>query len=335
LLKIRKIYNYLALFSILTFILYAHPPTAMVLLTILGFYFLLNLKNKEKSLKILLVMTVSILVSLPNYLPEIQKKGLGAIQFNFWIYLKEIPFIYGILPTFFFVLGFYFLSQSKSKEVWALLLSTIFLIVIIVLFARFGLNWLIPYQRTYIPLFLLMSIIASVGYSKLLEIKKPFKNLGTILLFILLIATAYFAIDRNLKTPYYHLINDKDYESFLWIKENSEEDEIVLLDPWKARAFPAIAERRVYAVMPFGPEPKYLELVDNARKFFAQNCKNTTFLIENNISIVYSSTECKNNDLIEVRKNIYILKYFLTTKTEGSKNKIAEEAVATEAPINP
>ncbi len=313
LLKIKRIYNYLALFSILTFILYAHPPTAIVLLIILGIYFLLNFFSKDKEarerLKFLFLTTfLSVLVSIPNYLPEIQKKGLEAIKFDFWIYLKEIPSVYGTIPTIFFVLGFYFLSHFKNKEVWSLLLSSIFLILIIVLFARFGLNFLIPYQRTYIPLFLLMSIIASFGYSKLLEIKKPFKNFGLFLLFICLTLTAYFAIKRDLKTPYYHLINDKDYENFLWIKENSEPNAIVLLDPWKARAFPAIAERKVYAVMPFGPNKEYLKLVENAYRFFAQKCTNTTFLIENNISIIYSPVKCQNDDLIEVKENIYILK---------------------------
>jgi hypothetical protein len=310
--NLKPIFNYLALLSITTFILYAHPPTAIALLTTLGIYSLSNFFSKDKKSKnkakiLFLIISFSILLSLPNYLPEIQKKGLESAKFSFWIYLKEIPYIYGFIPTTFFILGFYILSQTKSKGFWTLLLSSLFLIFNISLFARFDLNYLIPYQRTYIPLFLLMSIIASVGYSKLLEIKKPFKNFGKILLLILLIETIYFSVERNIKTPYYHLISDKDYENFLWIKGNSKEDEIVLLDPWKARAFPAIAERRVYAVMPFGPDEKYLKLVDNANKFFAQKCLNTTFLIENNISIVYSPVKCENENLREVKENIYFL----------------------------
>ncbi|MEM5829573.1 MAG: glycosyltransferase family 39 protein [Candidatus Aenigmatarchaeota archaeon] len=306
--NLKPIYNHLALFAITTFILYTHPPTAMVLLTILGFYLLLNLKNKQKAKEILSVLIASILFSLPNYIPEIQTKGIKAVQFNFWFYLREIPSLYGFLPTGSFILGFYFLAKTKSKEIWALLLTSLTLTLNIFLFVRLNLNWLIPYQRTYIPLFLLMSIIASFGYTKLLKMEKPFKNFGSALLLISLVATSFLAIERNLKTPYYYLIDDEDYENFLWIKENTREDTIVLLDPWKARAFATIAERRVYSVMPFGPDEKYLELVDNAYKFFKQNCTNTSFLVENNISLVYSPVKCQNENLVNLKGNIYFFK---------------------------
>ncbi|MCK5030513.1 MAG: glycosyltransferase family 39 protein, partial [Thermoplasmatales archaeon] len=45
--KIKTVYNYLLLFATTTFVLYAHPPTAVALLTILGFYFLLNIFSKN------------------------------------------------------------------------------------------------------------------------------------------------------------------------------------------------------------------------------------------------------------------------------------------------
>jgi hypothetical protein len=80
-----------------------------------------------------------------------------------------------------------------------------------------------------------------------------------------------------------------------------------LLDPWKARAFPFIAEREVYAVMPFGPVEKELKKVDEARVFLAENCTDKQFLIENNISIVYTDKPC---NLTKVKENIY---YFSTS----------------------
>jgi hypothetical protein len=308
--KWKKLYNNLCLLIITTFILYAHPPTAMVLLTILGFYLLANLiqkdrKSKEKAKLLFLTIVFAILISLPNYIPEIQRKGLESARFNFWIYLREIPYIYGIIPTIFFIVGFYYLSQTKNKEHWSLLLTSVFLAFTIFLFARFGLNYLIPYQRVYIPLFLLMGIIASHGFAKLTEIKKPFKNLGMILLVMALISTTCFSVARNLKTPYYHVIDEKDYQKFLWIKDNTDKDAIVLLDPWKARAFTTIAERQVYAVLPFGPNDQLMQIVNNANEFLQQNCTDTTFLIENNISVVYSS-ECQNDNLTKVNDNIFL-----------------------------
>ena len=78
-------------------------------------------------------------------------------------------------------------------------------------------------------------------------------------------------------------------------------------DPWIARALAPIAERRVFAVMPFGPVEEQLELVQNAYNFFDENCTNTTFLINNNITVVYTTGNCENEDLIQMRENIYFL----------------------------
>jgi hypothetical protein len=311
--KIKTLYNYIILFIITTFLLYAHPPTAMVLLTILGFYFLLNIfsknnESRQKAKYLFMTLLPSVIISLPNYLPAIQEKGLETIKFNFWVYLEGIPFIYGILPTAFFIIAFYFLIKTDKKEIWSLLLTSIFLILNVFVFTASGLSYLIPYQRTHIPLFLLMSIIAGYGFTRLLEFKKPSQKVGVILLIICLIATAGFAIDRNVNTSYYHLIDDSDYDNFLWIKNNSSKNATILSDPWKARALAPIAERRVYAVIPFGPVEKEMVLVNNAYNFFAENCTNTTFLLENNIMVVYTSVNCQNQDLVQMRENVYFLK---------------------------
>jgi 4-amino-4-deoxy-L-arabinose transferase-like glycosyltransferase len=164
LIKIKTSFNYLLLFIIATFLLYAHPPTAVALLTILGFYFLLNVfsKNnecKQKAKFLFITILLSTILSLPNYLPEIQNRGLESITFDFWVYLQEIPLIYGILPTIFFIIGFYFLTKTEKKETWCLILTAIILILNVFLFTRSGSSYIMPYQRTHIPLFLLMSII--------------------------------------------------------------------------------------------------------------------------------------------------------------------------------
>ena len=253
-------------------------------------------------------MLFSIIISLPNYLPEIQKRGLESVTFDFWVHLQGIPLIYGILPTIFFIIGFYFLTKTEKKETWCLLLTSMVLVLNVFLFTRSSSSYIMPYQRTHIPLFLLMSIIASHGYMKLLEIRKPHQKLGVILIVICLIATTGIAIERNTNTSYYHLIENKDYENFLWIEENSPPNATILSDPWKARALAPVAMRRVYAVMPFGPVEEQMKLVNNANDFFAENCTNTTFLIDNNITVVYTTGNCQNQDLIQVRNNIYFLK---------------------------
>ena len=162
--KIKKLYNYILLLFITTFLLYTHPPTAITLLTILIFYFLLNIFSKKDECKqngkILLVTIIfSIILALPNYILEIQKKGLESITFNFWVFLQGIPIIYGIIPTVFFIIGLYFLARTEKKETWSIILALLVLIINVLIFNISGLNYILPYQRTYITLFLLMSII--------------------------------------------------------------------------------------------------------------------------------------------------------------------------------
>lgn len=293
--------NSLCVFSILTFLLYSHPPSAVALLLIISTYFLLNIfSNTKKAKRIFLIVLLSVLISLPNYVQTIKQKGVESLKFNFWIWLKEIYFIFG-MPTLFFILGAYFLT-NKNLESLTLVLSSIFLIFLIVLFARFKISILIPYQRIYIPLFFLMNVIASYGIIKIYEIKK----IGKFLFLMLLLSSIYFCVVRNVTTPLYKLIDERDYKNFLWIKQNTPKNITAILNPMKARAFCTIAERKVYAVMPFGPSEKELKKVSLAINFLKNHCRNTTFLIENNISLVYHPL-CKNENLVKIKDNIYFL----------------------------
>jgi hypothetical protein len=309
--KIKQRYQYLFLYIIITFILYAHPPTAMVLLFFLGFFllliFIMNDKDQKKHGLFILIITIfSCISALPNYIIEIQTSGISSISFNFWVFLNEIPYIIGFLQTLFFVLGFYYLTKFKSKKIWSILLTTIFLLINIVLFANLGINYFLPYQRTYVPLFLFMILIAAYGYTRIPKFNPEYKHVLTIVLLCLLVGTIVEGISRT--SAYYEIIDETDYENFLWIKNFSSKEDIVLCDPWKARAFAPIAERTVYAVVPFGPTEKYINLTQNANEFLENNCRNTTFLLDNNISIIYTrGYQCHNPDLKQVKDDIYVI----------------------------
>ena len=83
--KIKQRYQYLFLYIIITFILYAHPPTAMVLLFFLGFFLLLIFIMKDKNQKkhglfIMIITIFSCISALPNYIIEIQTSGISSIK---------------------------------------------------------------------------------------------------------------------------------------------------------------------------------------------------------------------------------------------------------------
>jgi hypothetical protein len=311
--KIKPLYNYTMLCLIITFLLYSHPPTSLVFLIILVFYVILKLLSKQNGDKRIALNTIlsiffSILLSIPNFMFQIAQRGISTFTFDFWVNISGIPVLYGIIPTFFFIIGFYFFIKMNRKENLSLILTAFILIINILIFSIIGTNYFLPYARTHIPLLLIMSIIAGYGYLKVWGFFKSKKKIGSVIIVLLLIITTSISIHQNINTDYYQIIDLEDYTNFLWIKENTPNNVTILSDPWKARALATIAERRVYAVMPFGPDEDQLKVVDSAVNFLQKNCSDTLFLIRNNISVVYTKNNCQNQHLVELTDNIYFLK---------------------------
>ncbi|MDE1767106.1 MAG: glycosyltransferase family 39 protein [Thaumarchaeota archaeon] len=318
---LKPLYNYIGLFLVTVFLLYSHPPTALVLLIILFIYALFLLLSKVKSDRklskyLIAVIFASVIVALPNYVPYLGQRGLGGISFGLPVTVGPVFLVYGILQSLFFVVGIYVLIKASgrskfSKEVWSLLATAVVLFGIIILFIWFKVNYLLPYQRVFMPLFLIMSIFAASGYLSLLRLNRAKGlRLGSILLAVALIATIYLSIHEDVTTPYYHLITQQDYLNFLWIRANYPSSSIAIMNPYTARAFTPITGMRVYAVEPFGPSAAYTPLLSNESAFFAQNCSDTSFLRANNISIVYTdNATCVNSNLTLVHNGTYVLNY--------------------------
>ena len=77
-----------------------------------------------------------------------------------------------------------------------------------------------------------------------------------------------------------------------------------VLDPWKATAFAAITEKKVFTRIHAFPKPSD----DEADAFLEDGCSDTAFLKDNGISIVYTRESCDNPALTLVREGVYLLK---------------------------
>jgi hypothetical protein len=296
----KKIRDYIILSLINIFIILTHPPTAILVNLLLFFYLLLNIKtNKKKSKLIFLSLLMPFAIGLFRLLSLVKISGLEILTYTFWVWLKEIPYLFGYIQTAFFILGFYLLAKHGKKEDWTILFSITSFLILIFFYIQTGWLPLFSYHRIYMSLFILMVLVTGYGISK-------FKSKLLIILVLFLITI--ISLQQHFSTPYYHIINDNDYQNFLWIKDSTSSDIRVLLDPWKARAFTAITERKVFTVMPFGPDQEILKMNQQAYNFFNGNCTNTSFLIENNISVIYSPIKCQNDNLTEAKDGIYFLK---------------------------
>jgi hypothetical protein len=77
-----------------------------------------------------------------------------------------------------------------------------------------------------------------------------------------------------------------------------------LIDPWKGTAFSAVTGLRVTSRIIMAPtETDYAiyEFLDN-------ECQDTAFLVDNDISLVYTRQSCTNPDLVKVHDNVYIVR---------------------------
>lgn len=312
--------GYLLVFVLICFLLFIHAATAVGLVIIVFPYILLNLKGDFKH-----SLFTSISIGLPFFsLPWIFNLLLPTTQSLFirqplldYIELPQIIDTYGYLPIILCLIGVFMLVIRGGKKNYGLVLGLLGLIMMLATF--FTLRYGIPimYYRGLMYMMLMLGIVAGAGLmgirsfmlpKKLAnQVKVPFinQNIGKAMCLILIAITLVIAIPARQDTAYYHMIDDYDYEAFTWINDNvNKEYKKAILDPWKATAFVAITQRQVFTRIHSYPKPSD----EQAYSFLEDGCTDTEFLVNNNISIIYTRSSCQNPDLVEVRKNIYLLK---------------------------
>jgi len=314
------VWSYLVLLIFTCFLLSTHPVTAVILVIILTPYILLNVKgNFRHSLGITLALSTPFLIVFPwifSLLVLTIQKYLGIQPLLTYVDLPRIMRLYGYLPLLLSLTGTLLLGLRGGKKNYGFILGLLALLLVLVSFFTLHYGVAIIYYRGLMSMMLMLGLIAGAGLMAIKNLKLPVwltsrirmpfltKNIGYILCCILIGLTLAIGIPSRQTIPYYHMIDNQDYESFIWIRENVDASyRKAILDPWKATAFTAIAERNIYARIHAYPKPKDME----SYEFLDNGCSDTAFLRENGITIIYTRGECNNPDLIEVGENIYLL----------------------------
>ncbi len=317
----RNVWSYLAVFIFTGFLLSIHAPSAISLIIILVPYILLNLKgNFKHSLGLTLALLIPFLLPFPwifDLLLPTAKELLVPQSLPTYVDLPPLIRTYGYLPILFSLLGTFVLVIRGGRKDYSLTLGLLAMLLMLVIFFTFHYGVIIVYERGLMFMMLMLSIVAGAGLMWVKDLRLPQRlsnrlrapllteNIGKILCLALIGLTLFIAIPASQSTYYYHMIDKQDYEAFVWIKDNVNDDyEKAILDPWKATAFVAVTEKKVFTRIHSVDKPSDEE----AYEFLRGGCDDTTFLRENGISIVYTRSPCQNPDLVEVRKNIYVLK---------------------------
>jgi hypothetical protein len=232
------------------------------------------------------------------------------------------------------------LMMRKDKRDNGLVFGLCILLLLLAIFFTFHYGIIPMYYRGLMYMLLMMSIVAGAGLMAMKNLKLPaaltarlkmpsvMHNAGYILCLILIGATLAVAIPDRQAIPYYHMIDEKDYQAFSWIKENVGGDyNMAILDPWKGSSFTAISGKNVYTWI--GEQAGPTDIA--AYAFLRNNSTDTSFLRENGISIIYTRVYdgnqgvnaeygVNNPDLVEVAKDIYLLKKDNTANTTNTTN---------------
>ena len=109
--------------------------------------------------------------------------------------------------------------------------------------------------------------------------------------------------------PYYTMIDEHDYETYVWLRNNIDDyrDENQTYDKAavgtiKASSFSAITELYIATSYMI---PRYNEhLTDDMNEFLQDKCVDTSFLDRHKISVIYG--ECDNTNLTKIYDNVYL-----------------------------
>ncbi|MFC1915598.1 hypothetical protein ACFLW4_02770 [Chloroflexota bacterium] len=317
----RTVWSYLAIFAFTCFLLSIHAATAIGLAIILFPYILLNLKADFKhSLGITLALAIPFLAPFPwifDMLLPTARSLLRPTPVPTYVDIPHVIKDYGYLPIGLCLLGTFSLAIKGGKQNYGLIFGLLALLAMLFTFFTFHYGVSIMYERGLMYMMLMLGIFAGAGLMTVGKFSMPeginvrlkvplvMRNLGKVLYLALIIATLVVIIPARDRIPYYYMIDEQDYEAFVWIKENVSEDyEKAVLDPWKGAPFAAITERYVLSKIKEAPK----DIDEEIYTFLESGCRDTSYLKENGVSIVYTRQECQNPDLTQVRENVYLLR---------------------------
>lgn len=310
-----------------------HPPTALAGIIIAFSYALLLVLEKEYKLSALMsglslipIGLVFLLTTRWDYsLQQVIDAFFGGQTF-FSEY--ELPQIWpsfehlGIITWILCIIGAYF-AFSRGKAIQrTITLSAIAFIALIGLYDKLGYGLPIMYERSFMYLFLMVALIAGYGLSEIRRLiknnsekivpkhyRKISKHLGIIVPAVVCIILVTTAVPAHLDIGYYQMINEEEYETFTWIRNNIDEyrDETHLYDkaavnPFYASPFSAVTGLYI-ASSSMHPIYGY-SLHKEMETFLNNKCTDTSFLDTHGIGVIYGT--CNNNNLTMIYPDVYL-----------------------------
>ncbi|MBU0497709.1 MAG: hypothetical protein KKC68_08870 [Candidatus Thermoplasmatota archaeon] len=321
--------------AFLWYLFLIHPPTAVAGIIIIGIYTIFLVTEKQFKIATLqaffLVIPLLVIYYFTSRWDINIEQFLSAtygdqfeLQFSrIWVSFEHL----GIITWILFILGTYF-SFTRGKAMHRTLsISGIGFIIIIGLYDHLNYGVPIIYERTFMYLFLIVTLIAGFALAelrttiatlsehpwltkKLNKHKKLFPKLQYLVPLIVIIILLTTSVPAHINIPYYTQLNEQDYETALWLKknlpaarDNNHSYDRVAIDPFKAAPFSAVSGLYI-AFSSMHPLLRQSQ-TDKITEFLKNHCNDTSFLNKYKISVIYAPS-CNNSDLTKVYTNVYL-----------------------------
>ncbi len=294
---------------ILVFQLLVHPPSAMALfLVVLAAAIAILRMNLKRSLTIFGILGCF-------FLPFIFPMEMWVSRLNWNIITEQGHFflpppgffgylsVIGVMLLFLSLLGAVHSIKIKKHLGMIVLLSLGALILLILAFVLVfpGFNNVTAlHDRALFCLIVVLTIPAGFGI-------KALKRINFRLAFVTIAVMLILGTNIHFQAEYYHIVTDREYEDFIWIRDNLNESYgKAILDPWLAIGFRGITGKSVQYSLPQGPSPDYETRMREVETFFAENCQDSSFLARKNIAIIYTDGVCSNPGFTLVHDRVYV-----------------------------
>ena len=225
----------------------------------------------------------------------------------------------GLLTWGLLFIGVYLTFTKGTALLKTLSLSTIAFLIVIGLYDKLGYGFPSIYERLFLSLFLLVTLLAGFGlaelrrtlttHDRLTHLKQRLKHIDTIIPITLCIAILLIALPAHLSTPYYQMITEQDYQTFTWIHDNIQDYrdanhtyQKAAVDPFKASPFSAITGLYILSSS-MNPVYRY-DLVPAMETFLRDKCINTSFLDKYQLSVIYGDAD--NENLTKIHEKVYL-----------------------------
>jgi len=291
-----------------------HLMGGLALLVLAIAFGVARMMRGQAGLFIVLFTTIPALVAIPY---AISSFASGLIYDNPLPLVPGVLREFGVVPLLAAGVGAFVLLSARPERRrdvgWAAAIGLVAAEAVFLVGNASGLDFIMAYDRSFLILCLLSSILAGVAVAALRKgvlriplLHRPVLMVGiAVVLFAAQAGVVAMSAEQQLKQDYYRPLTPAQYASYIAASaELGGTNATAIVDGISTMAFTDVTGHPTS----FQLSPSDTTQPADAREFFAGRSSDTAYLMSHRISIVVTQAVVENPDLREVAPGVYVLR---------------------------